>query len=201
MAAKLLIVVFLIFVSGAAWAEERIELIERYKSLPADAKSLLNELFLSDLVQESLQYWPSVISAGVRGFSIALVDLNDDGVDEAFVSYNHDVFCGTSQDCPVSIYRRQGTGWRFAGSFHSVRPHFKLYVFVEDVRHSGWRVLNNGPAFLDEGWGDKFGGTRLCWSDTDPPHPEDRGYFGGAWQSGDGGYFEYVQIGQPCPKK
>ncbi len=115
------------------------------------------------------------------------IDLNDDGVEEFFISYPNIFFCyGNSGDCPVSIYKRKKENWIYIGEIEALDGE---YLTVSDEIYKGWRVLfNDWRTRPDRRY-------RYCWSysiDVDmfmtPHSPSGPGYGGGQ------------AINKPCPK-
>ncbi len=179
----LLILTGILSVSPPAMAVE-LKLHWDKSNLSMEQKELLNTI-LGNLIHV---YDEIDIDWDLDRVHTAQMDLNDDGVDEFFVSYPNTFFCyGNSGDCPVSIYKRKKSNWIYIGQIDALGGE---YLTVSDERYEGWRVLlNEWQKRSDHRY-------RYCWSysiDTDmfmtPHSPYGPGYGGGH------------AINEPCPKR
>ena len=71
-------------------------------------------------------------------FSVAYLDLNNDGVNEIIVDYNTRTSCGVSGFCMFYIFERNNDGWTNIGEVHSTGLNF----FVID------EIFNNYYSFI-----------------------------------------------------
>jgi hypothetical protein len=161
---------------------------ERFEDLPMPYRNLVERAFRG---VESR--FGSVSPHDPQSILAALVDLNEDGRNEALLVFSSHLYCGNTPWCDAGLYELQeGDVWRMIGSIsvpQSPGTDAITMIFIEEETHEGWHVLSTGAA-------------RYCW--TDAPDPQKSAlhsdpFYAIGRADDDPGYFAVVNIGQPCP--
>lgn len=143
-------------------------------------KYLLTNLRIFDPTEWRFQY--------DQHLSLGIVDLNDDGVEEAIVRSGSSYFCGNKVTCHASVYSLNNGQWWYAGGIE-VRESGPLpidaSVFVEDNYYLGWRTLNDGER-------------RYCWKGRPNEEHDYKDYFLMPRPYQSPGYYGVAYLDKPC---
>lgn len=152
------------FENGTVGHEKEEEIVRAFYKKELEDIYSLYDLEPSELYPEGEPVTPVTLA-------VDTFDLNDDGIEEIFVYFEHSFFCGTA-GCTSTALGYNGDEWEEIASMHSYRP---IRVVLQDITRGYHDIaLNNdiGLRHLNLGlhiW--KWDGQRYRHSHF-APHPD-----------------------------